>query len=332
MFTGQWRRRSKWVRGAVVAWAALHAAAAGAQNPASYPSRPIRIVIGFAAGGGTDVVLRAIASKMSGILKTPVVVDNKPGANGNLAAEAVLKAPADGYTLLYNTSSIVLNASLYPKLDFDPLKDFAPITATVNSPLVLVVRPTLPDRSIQDLIARAKARPDELTYGSAGIGNITHLANVLFQNTVGMRSRHIAYKSEAFAMTDVAGGHVDFYFGTAPGVAPMVKEKRLHALAVASRRRLQTLPDVPTFEESGIPGIVLGSWSGIVAPAGTPAPIVDRLNAVIRQALADPALSATLASQSAEILGSSPAEYGAYLREEMERWGKIIRAEGIKAE
>ncbi|MES2183988.1 MAG: tripartite tricarboxylate transporter substrate binding protein [Pseudomonadota bacterium] len=299
---------------------------------ANYPNKPIRVVIGFAAGGGTDVVLRAIGQKLGTILGTSVIVDNKPGANGNIAGETVVKAPADGYTLLYNTSSLVLNTGLSEKLPFDFQKDLTPIALTANSPLVLVIGPAVQAESYAQFVAQAKAKPGSFSFGSAGNGNITHLAALIFQREAGIRGVHIPYKSEAFAMTDVAGGHVEFYVGTAPGVVPLVKEKRLTALAVASAHRLRSLPDTPTFAEVGLKTGELGSWSGLMAPAGTPQAIIDKLNGAVQKALADPDLRATLAAQNSEPRGGSAAEYTAFLRSELKKWGEVIRAENIKAD
>lgn len=296
----------------------------------NYPNKPIRVVIGFAAGGGTDAVLRAIAQKMSAVLGTSIFVDNKPGANGNIAAETVVKAPADGYTLLYNTSSIVLNPALGTKVPFNFEKDLTPIALTANSPLVLVIGPAVQATGYAQFVA--KARSGNYSFGSAGNGNVTHLSSLIFQREAGIQATHIPYKSEAFAMTDVAGGHVQFYLGTAPGVVPLVKEKRITALAVASTRRLAAIPDVPTFAEMGLKTGELGSWSGLMAPAGTPRPILEKLNGAVQTALNDPELRGTLAAQNSEPRGGSIADYANFLSGETRKWTAIIHAENIKAD
>ena len=307
-------------------------AAGNAPAQDSYPSKPIRIVIGFAAGGGTDVVLRTIAVKLADMLKVGVVVDNKPGANGNLANEIVSKAPADGYTLVYNTSSIVLSPSLYQNLAYDLSRDLTPVVLSANMPLVVSTSRNLKANTIQQFVTQVKAEGHKLNYGSAGNGNITHLSALLFLQAVGSTATHVPYKSEAPAISDLMGGQIDFYVGTAAGMVPVVRDGRVKGLAVTGLRRIPSLPETPTLHETVAKGLELGAWSGIMAPANTPAAIVNKLNAVINAALQDTDLRAKLAAQSTEPRGGSEADYRMFLKSELERWGGIIKAANVKAD
>lgn len=315
---------------AIVALSAALFASLPAQAQDVYPNKPIRLVLGFAAGGGTDVIVRGIAQKVGDILGQQVVVDNKPGANGNIAAEAVAKSANDGYTLLYNTSSVVLSPGLYSKLNYDVSKDFTPVSLTANLPIVVVTSPKFPAKTIQELVAQLKANPGKFNYASAGNGNITHLSCLLFLSAVGATATHVPYKSEAPAVTDVAGGQVDFYCGTAPGVMPLVKDKRLNALAVSTLKRMDSMPTVPTLSETVTKGLELGAWSGIVAPAGTSPQIVDRWNSALAQAMQDKTLLEKFAAQGAEPKHTAPAQYGAFIQSELTRWTKIIKQNQVK--
>lgn len=303
-------------------------AIANAQD--NYPSRPIRLVLGFSAGGGTDVVARILAQKIGENLGKPVVVDNKPGANGNIAAEVVAKAAADGYTLLYNTSAIILSPSLYSRLNYDPQKDFAPVGLAANLPIVLVSNPNAPVRTVKDVVTSLKAHPGELNYGSAGSGNITHLSMLMFENAVGAHGTHVPYRGEAPALADLVSGQVQIYMGTSGGVVPLIRDKRLRPLAVGSLTRLPWLPQVPTLNESVAAGLELGSWSGMVAPAGTPQDIIKRVSAALGGALNDKAVQARLSEQGAEVRYAPPEKYGAFLRSEQARWERLIRQANIK--
>ncbi|MDB5797299.1 MAG: hypothetical protein JWP36_1201 [Paucimonas sp.] len=305
-------------------------AQAQAQGQDPWPNKPIRLVLGFAAGGGTDVIARGIAQKVGELLGTQVVVDNKPGANGNIANELVAKSPADGYTLLYNTSSIVLSPALYAKLNYDAIRDFTPVALTANLPIVLVTAPSLGVKSPQEFVAMLKANPGKLNYASAGNGNITHLSALLFLSATGLSATHVPYKSEAPAVTDVAGGQVQFYMGTAPGVIPLIRDKRLTAVAVSTARRMDSLPDVPTMSESVAKDLELGAWSGIMAPAGTKPEIVAKLNAAIQVAMNDKALLAKFAAQGAEPKYMPSAQYAAFVQSELARWTKIVKQNNVK--
>ncbi|RKJ96405.1 tripartite tricarboxylate transporter substrate binding protein [Alicycliphilus denitrificans] len=301
---------------------------AHAQEP--YPAKPIRMVLGFAAGGGTDVITRALAEQMGAILGQPVIVDNKPGANGNIAAEIVARAPADGYTLLYNTSSIAISPGLYPKLAYNVTKDLAPVSFTANLPIVLVAAKNLNITSVQDFVAHLKKHPGQMNYASAGNGNITHLSALLFLQATGTTANHIPYRSEAPAMTDLAGGQVSFYLGTSPGVIPLMKDGRVQGLATASLKRMPAVPGLPTLSETVAKDLELGAWSGIMAPAGTRPEIIQKLNAAVGAALQDKALLDKFAVQAAEPRHGTPAQYGAFIQSELLRWSQIIKANNVR--
>ena len=296
----------------------------------TYPSKPIRLVLGFAAGGGTDVIARTLAQKMGEILGQTVILENKPGANGNIAADMVVKSDADGYTLLYNTSSIVLSPSLYSSLNYDVLKDFSPVSLTANIPIILVVSPKLGMTNVQAFVSALKARPGQINYASAGNGNITHLSALLFLQAVGASATHIPYKSESPAVTDVMGGQVDFYLGTAAGVIPMVRDNRLNGLAVSTLTRMEAVPGIPTMSESVAPGLELGAWSGIIAPAGTKPEIIDKLNATIKLAMQDKVLSQKFEAQGAQPKYSTPSQYEAFIKSELVRWTEIIKQNKVR--
>jgi tripartite-type tricarboxylate transporter receptor subunit TctC len=262
-------------------------------------------------------------------LGQPVVVENKAGANGNIAAELVAKAPADGYTLLYNTSGVAISPALYPKLSYDITRDLAPVSITANLPIILVTANKLNADSPQDLVNKLKANPGKLNYASAGNGNITHLSALLFLQSTGTTATHIPYKSEAPAVTDLAGGQVDFYLGTAPGVIPLIKDGRIKGQAVSTLKRMDAMPQLPTMNETVAPGLELGAWSGIMAPAGTKPEIIQKLNAAIAESLKDKGLLEKFAYQGAEVRHSSPDQYGSIIKAEIERWDQIVRANKV---
>lgn len=317
------------------AWLALVMAAAMASGVAAaaddvYPNRPIRMVLGFSAGGGTDVIARVLAQKMGESLGVAVVVDNKPGANGNISAEGVAKAPADGYTLLYNTSSVVLSPGLYDRLGYDLLKDLSPVGLAANLPIVLVASPAIEPKGVTDLVASMKAHPGRYSYGSAGNGNITHFSMLLFEQAAGVKGTHMPYRGEAPAITDLIGGQVQLYMGTTAGVMSTIKDKRVRALAVASAKRLPALPDVPTLGETLAKGLDLGAWSGLMAPAGTPPAVIERLSRALHEALVQPDVLAKFAAQNAEPRYAGPQQYGEFIRTELARWGRIARQSNVK--
>ena len=302
---------------------ALHAQTA-------WPTQPVRMVIPFPPGGPTDLVGRVIAQALSEQLGQNVIVENKPGANANIAAELVARAPADGYTFMYNTSSLALSAVLYSKLNYDALKDFAPVALTAAVPMVLVVHPSVPAKTVPEFIDLLKKNPGKLVYGSAGNGNVTHLGAFQFLQANGLSATHVPYKGSSPALVDLAGGQTQFMTDTINSALPYIRDGRMRALAVTSATRSPVLPDVPTLQESGMAGFEVGAWQGVVMPAKTPPEIVNKLNAEITKALKNPAVLEKLAAQGAQPLGSTPEQYGAYLRSEIQRWGEVAKATGAK--
>ncbi|ARP74824.1 tripartite tricarboxylate transporter substrate binding protein [Bordetella genomosp. 6] len=318
-----------------VAAAAMLAVLAGGAAPASaasdgYPSKPVKIVLGFSAGGGTDAIARTLAKHMASTLGANVLIDNKPGANGNIAAEEVSRAANDGYTLLYNTSSIASSPALYSKrLSYDVTRDLTPVALTASLPIVLVVPTKSQFKSVEELVAYAKANPGRLNYASAGNGNVTHLASLSFEDAVGIKGTHIPYKGEAPALVDLMAGMVDYYFATSAGAIPAVKSGRLKALAVATKEPLETLPGVPTLDATVAPGLELAAWSGLMAPAGAPAEVIAKLNGAVGKALADQDVLAFFANQSAQATPSTPQEYDVFLRKEIDGLAKVIKGSGL---
>ncbi len=300
---------------------------------AQYPNKPIRMILAFPPGGPTDINARIFALKLGESMGQQIIVDNKPGAGGNIAAAEVAKAPADGYTIFYNTSAITIAPSLYSKLNYDPLKDFAPVALTATVPLVLVVNPALPVKSVQDFVAYAKANPAKVNYASSGSGTITHLAGALFATQMGLSMQHIPYKGSAPALVDVAGGQTQMMIDTINTILPYAKDNRLRPLAIAIQRRSAALPDVPTLEEAAkLPGFEMSAWQGIVVPTATPKDVVTRLNTEINKAVQNADLRQRLATQGAEPLGGTSEAYAAYIRSEIGRWTKVVRDSGAKAD
>jgi len=307
-------------------------AASAALAKENYPDKPIKLVLAFPPGGPTDLVARVLAQKLSEQMGQSVIVDNKPGANGNIGADYVAKAPADGYTVFYNTSAVALSPALYKKLNYDIRTDFAPVALTAVIPLVLAVHPSVPVNNIREFLDYVKANPGKLSYGSAGNGNITHLGAFLLLQGQGLSASHIPYKGSAPALTDLVGGQTQFTTDTINSALPFIREKRLRALAVTSLKRTAVLPDVPTVNETVMPGFEVGAWQGLLVPAKTSPEIVKRLNTEIMKALASSDVRAKMALQGAEPLGSTPAEYGAYLKSEIERWAKAVKQTGASLE
>ena len=298
-----------------------------AQAPA-WPERPIRMVLPFPPGGPTDLVARVLAAKLGEQLGQQVIVDNKPGANGNIAGELVARAPADGYTLLYNTSSIALSTALYKKLPFDVKADFAPVALTAVIPLVLAVHPSVPAKTLPEFLKHVKANPGRLSYGSAGNGNITHLGAYLLLQRHGLSASHVPYKGSAPALIDLASGQTQFMTDTVNSAMPFIKDGRLRAIAVTSAERTFVLPDVPTVAEQGVKGFEVGAWQGLMVPAKTPPAVVQRLNAEINKALQATDVKARLAVQGAVPLGSTSTAYSAYLNSEIARWTQVAKDTG----
>ena len=295
----------------------------------AYPSKPITLVIPFPPGGPTDLVARVLAKKLGEQMGQSVVVDNKPGANGNIGAMAVVKAPADGHTVLYNTSSITLSPALYKSLGYDVQRDLVPVALTAVVPLALVVNPNVPANNVREFVAYAKANPGKLSYGSAGNGNVTHLAAYQFVQSQGLDATHIPYKGSAPADVDLVAGQIQFMTDTINSVMPFIRDKRLKLLAVTTAKRMSLFPEAPTLAETVMPGFEAGAWQGVMVPAGTPAAVVQRLNSELLKALKSPEVLEKLAQQGAEALGSSPEEYGAYVKKELARWAGVVKATGV---
>jgi tripartite-type tricarboxylate transporter receptor subunit TctC len=298
----------------------------------AYPEHPIRIVLGFPAGGGADVVLRTVTPGLAEELGQPVFVDNRPGAGGNIGMDVVAKAAPDGYTLLMAAPGLVTNASLYNSLPFDPVKDFAPIGMVASVPNVLVVNPSLSVHSVADLVAYAKQHPGELNYASSGIGTSLHLAATLFERDAGIRLTHVPYRGGPAAINDLIGGQVQMMFSVLPLAVPQIKGGRLRALAVTGETRSASLPEVPTMIESGIDGYTATTWNGLVAPAGTPAAIIRQINAALGKVLERPDVRARFADMGQDVINGSPEDFGRLLQAETVKWENLIKTEGIKAE
>ena len=298
----------------------------------AYPSRPIRMVVGFPPGGGTDVVARIISPKLSENLGQPVVIENRPGATGTVAAAAVAKSPADGYTIMMGHVSVnAIAPSLFPNLQYDVIKDFAPITLAASVPHFVVVHPSVPVNSIQELIEYAKARPGKLSFPSAGNGSTPHLAGEIFKSMAGLNIVHVPYKGTGQSMADLLAGQHQVAFDTAPASAGNVRSGRMRVLGVSSAKRVPEFPDVPTVAEAGVPGYEVTTWYGIFAPGGTPAAIVSRLHAETMKAMQSPEVRPRLAEAGADgTLTRTPEEFAAIVRADVARYAKIIKEAGLK--
>lgn len=311
----------------LVASLSLLTATAHAQN--AYPAKPVRLVVPFAAGGSTTLLARMLAERLSQSMGQPFIVDNRSGAGGNVGMEAVARAEPDGYTLLMGPMGLAINPSLYPKMSFDPQKDFAPIGLYTGAPNLLVVHPSVPARNITELIAHARANPGKLTYASSGVGTSSHLAGEMLKAASGAFILHIPYRGGAPAMQDLMGGQVHMLFEQVPTVLPEVQGNRVRAIGVTSAKRLPNAPDIPAIGES-LKGFEMNVWFGILAPKGTPPQIVTRLNGEMLKALADPAFQAQLARVGAAPMGSSPAEFSRFLASETTRWGQVVKSSGAR--
>ena len=299
----------------------------------SYPSKPIRYVVPFAAGAGVlDIMARIVSQHLGTSLGQQVVVDNRPGAGGNVGAEIAAKAAPDGYTMLMGNTALVVSPFLFAKLLFDPLTDFVPVTQVNSAPLLLVVHPSLPVKSVAELVAYAKARPGKLNYGSGGIGTTPFLATELFKSLAGIDVVHVPYKGGAPALADLVAGQLSFMIENVPGTLPFVKDGKLRALAITSRQRLALVPEVPTMIEAGVADYEMIGWNGIFLPKGTPAEINTRLNADLVKVLGTAEMKGQLGKLGAEPVGGSPQQFGAFVQAESQRWGKIIKDLGIKPE
>ena len=298
-----------------------------------YPNRPLRIVVTYPPGGPTDIVARAVGQKLAEAWGQPVVVDNRPGAGGNIGTDLVAKSPPDGYTLvLSNFGPMIISSFVYSKLPYDPVKDLTPVTLAATSWFFLVVHPAVPVASVSELIALAKARPGQLTFSSSGNASPSHLASALLQSVAGINLTHVPYKGGAPAIAAVMGGEVQLAVESPPPIIPQVKAGKLRALGAARPDRSPLLPEVPTVKEAGLPGFEVGSWYGFHAPAGTPKPIIDKLNAEMIKAMQMPELRDRFAAVGAETIANSPAQFGAFVEAELKKWGKVIQAAGVKVD
>jgi tripartite-type tricarboxylate transporter receptor subunit TctC len=312
---------------------ALLAVSNGRVHAQAFPVKPVRIIVPFPPGGGNDVIARVVAQQMSDRIGQPVVVENRAGANGMVGLEVLAKSPADGYTIGTGAAGpMAVNPSLYEKIPYDPIRDFAPITNMVNFPLLLVTHPSLPVKSVRDLLALARARPDQLSYASPGSGNSGHLAGELFNFLAGVKITHVPYKGAGPAVQDLVGGHVQLMYSSIPSVLPFVENKRLNAIAVGNLKRIPSLPNVPTIAESGVPGFEAYSWVGMVAPANTPRDVVMRLNREIVTILQQKDVAEKLTQQGAIPDFGTPEQFAAYIKAEIEKWGTIVRRAKIRAD
>jgi tripartite-type tricarboxylate transporter receptor subunit TctC len=324
---------AKWVgvAGLGIAGGLVSTPAVQAQSSQPYPSRPIRIVVGFQAGGGVDISARAIGKEMNEALNQSVIVDNRPGASGNIAAEIVSKSPADGYTLLMANSTISI-PSLFTKLPYDVNKDLQPVSLIALGPSALVVQPSFPVTTVKDIVAMAKAKPNQLIYGSGGPGNITHLEMVLLMNMAGIEMVHVPYKGGAPSVIGLLSGEVQMLFTSIPSVLTQVNAGKLKAVGVSTSKRHGSLPNVPTISESGLPGYDAASWYGLFAPAGTPKEVLAVLTREIVKAMRVPSVRERFASDGFDPVGNSPEEFGKFVREEIPKWAKVVKAGNIKGE
>lgn len=315
--------------GAAVAGLMAAASIQPACAQADYPSKPIRLIVPFPPGGGTDMIARAVAQKMASQNHWNVIVENRPGAGGNLGVEAAAKAAPDGYTLVMGqTSNLAINPTLYPKLPYKPLKDLAPVALVSSSPIVVVATVASPFKTFADVVAAARKAPESVTLGYSGNGTVAQMASELAENAAGIKLRHVPYKGAAQALTDVMSGQVNLYMSSIPTLLGHVRNGTLRAIAVTSRARSSQLPDTPTLAESGYKDFDAITWFGILAPAGTPALVVQRLNQAINQALKQPDVAERLRSEGGDVLGGSPEQFSQLLQAEIPRWGKIVKSSG----
>ncbi len=298
----------------------------------AYPQRPVRLIVPFAPGGTTDILARLIGQKLTPVLGQPVVIDNRPGANGAVGSEFVAKSAPDGHTLIMGyLGSLAISPHLYSKLPYDAVRDFAPVTLVASTVQAIVAHPSLPPSCVE-LIALAKRRKGQITYASAGIGSPSHLAGELFRMMAGVEIVHVPYKGSGAALTDLLGGHVALSFGGLAAGMPYVKTGRLRLLAVTTAKRSSAAPEVPTIAESGVPGFDVSSWFGVLAPAGTPREAVDRLHTEIARILTAKDVKDRLAADGAEPVGNTPQEFAEFIRAELAKWGKVVKGAGIRPE
>lgn len=327
------RQSGRWFNAAGIAALLLFSADVALAQAPAYPVKPIRWVLGFPPGGITDIMTRILARQLSESVGQQVIVENRAGAGGSIAASFVARSPADGYTLFTGTiSTLATNVSTYRKLPYDPVKDFAPVTLTAVTPYLLVVHASLPTRSVQALIALAKARPNQITYATAGSGGGSHLATEMFRTMAGIELVHVPYRGAAPAMIDLVGGQVSMNFNQPPSTLPHVASGRIRMLATSGARRVATLPDVPTLAEAGVPGYDATSWQGLLVPAGTPSAIVERLHKEIDAALRSPEMRERLVAEGSEAVPMQPQAFGKFIVAEIAKWAKVVKDAGLKPE
>jgi len=309
----------------------------GFQSPAwaqaaKYPAKPIRMVVGYAPGGGSDIMGRLIAQQITDATGQQVIVENRPGAAQNVAAEQVARAPSDGYTLFLSSAALGINISLYPKLNYDPVRDFAPVAVFATSPNLLLVHPSFPAKNVREFVAVAKKNPGKLNFSSSGSGSTQHLSGEMLKLQIGIDITHVPYKGSAPSMTALASGEVDFSFNNIPAAQPLMTPGRIRALAITSVKRSSLLPELPTMTEGGLPGFVTQTWYGVLAPAGTPSEIINTLNLVIVKAVQREGFRARIALTGADTITESPEYFRQMLKEEIERWAKVVKASKAKPE
>lgn len=310
----------------------LAAVSVGDVAAQKYPDKPIRLIVPFATGGGSDTLARVVGPKLAELLGQPVIIDNKGGAGGNIGSEAVAKAPADGYTLLFGSNTLPINAGLYPKIPFDIVKDFAPIGMVASAPMVLVAHPSVAANSVKELVAFAKANPEKLNFSTAGNGTPHHLAAELFNQLAGVKITHIMYKGAGPALTDVLAGHTQVSVLTLAPVKAHIAAGKLKALAVAPAKRSSVVPELPTISEAGVAGYEADLWYALFAPAGTPREIVQRLNTELAKALASPDVRDRLAQQGYDVVTSTPEQLGDIMKADLSKYGRLIREANIRPE
>jgi tripartite-type tricarboxylate transporter receptor subunit TctC len=309
------------------------ATAASFAQAQAFPSKPIRVIVPFPAGGGTDIIAREVTQKVTTSTGWTFVVENKPGAGGNLGVDAVAKAPADGYSIvLGQTSNLAINPTLYAKMPYDSVKDLSPVLLVANAPLVLVTGMNTPYKTLADAVKAAKAKPGVVNFASPGNGTVAHLTSELFQTAAGVKMQHVPYKGAAQALTDVVSGNVDLYLSSVPTLIGQIKQGKLRALAVTSANRVDDLPEVPTINESGYKGFDAVTWFGFVGPAGTPKDVVAKLNAEFNKALKQADLRKKLEDQGADPAGGTPEQFATLIRDDISRWGKIVKQSGAKVD
>ncbi|NNU43362.1 Bug family tripartite tricarboxylate transporter substrate binding protein [Ramlibacter montanisoli] len=323
----------QFTRRAALGLALAAAFTSGSALAQAWPAKPIKLIVPFPAGGGTDIIGREVAQKVATATGWTIVIDNKPGSGGNLGVDAAAKSPADGYTLvLGQTSNLAINPTLYSKLPYDPIKDLTPVSLVASAPLVIVVAADSPYKTLADVVAASRAKPLSLNYATSGNGTVAHLATELFQRTANVQLTHVPYKGAAQGATDLIGGQVQLYVSSVPTLIGHIKNGKMRAIAVTSAKRADDLPQVPTIAESGYKGFEAVTWFGIAGPAKLPADVLARLNTEINKALKAPDLLKKLSDQGADVEGSTPEQFGKLIRDDMVRWGKVVKESGAKVD